>query len=96
MLLNEQLSYDHGTDRVVVKKTHDFSDSIKRAQIAREQGIGVTGDNRYVGTVDLDMVAQWCKEAGVSWDDVEARKDVVKRKLLSGEFDKLRVWRGNF
>lgn len=29
-------------------------------------------------------------------DDVHARGEVVKRKILSGEFDKLRVWKGTY
>jgi hypothetical protein len=33
---------------------------------------------------------------GIKWGDVEARREVVKKKILSGEFDKLRVWKGTY
>jgi len=38
----------------------------------------------------------WCDEEGIKWSDIEARRDVMKKKILSGDFDKLRVWKGTF
>jgi hypothetical protein len=48
-----------------------------------------------VGVIDAALINEWLKEAGISWDD-PARADVVKRKMLSGDFDKLRVWEGTY
>jgi hypothetical protein len=42
------------------------------------------------------VLATWLKEAGVSWSDTEAAKEVVKRKMMSGEFSKFRVWEGSY
>ena len=32
----------------------------------------------------------------VALDDNEARKEIIRKKMLSGEFDKFRVWEGKF
>ena len=44
----------------------------------------------------MHVITQWCKDAGIRWDDTEARKEIVRKKILSGDFDKLRVWKGTF
>ena len=49
-----------------------------------------------VKIISTGGTARALKEAGVKWDDVEARQQVVKRKILSGEFDKFRVWKGTY
>ena len=53
------------------------------------------GESRLAGEIPLHIVETWAKEAGIKWDD-PAMKDVIKRKLLSGDFDKFRVWKGTF
>jgi hypothetical protein len=42
------------------------------------------------------LIAEWMKEAGVDPSDNEARQEIMKRKILSGEFDKFRVWKGTW
>jgi len=42
------------------------------------------------------MITEWLKEAGVRWDDIEARDEVIKRKMLSGEVAALRNWTGTY
>lgn len=96
MKIGEQVLFDHSDNKVVVKKTHDISPEMHRAQMLREAGCGQTGESRLVGSIPLNMIEQWCKEAGVKWSDTAARAEVVKRKILSGEFDKFRVWKGNY
>lgn len=96
MKIAEKIHYDHANDKVVVQKTHDMNPEMYRAQMLREAGVGQKGEHRLVGTIPLTLIAEWCKEAGVKWDDQQARQDVVKRKILSGEFDKFRVWEGRF
>jgi hypothetical protein len=49
-----------------------------------------------VGFLDGAVLAAWLKEAGVEWSDTEAAKEVVKRKMMSGEFAKFRVWEGSY
>lgn len=96
MKLGEKILYDHAEDKVVVQKTHDVTPEMHRAQMLRDAGAGQSGESRLVGTIPLHLIAEWCKEAGVKWDDVQARQEVMKRKILSGEFDKFRVWKGTY
>ena len=96
MKLGEKVLYDHTEDKVVVQKTHDVNPEMHRAQMLREAGAGQNGEHRLVGTIPLNLIAEWCKEAGVKWNDTQARQDVVKRKILSGDFDKFRVWKGTY
>lgn len=96
MKIGEKVLYDHTNDKVVVQKTHDVNPELQRAEMLRNAGVGQTGDKRLVGTIPLNLIAEWCKEAGVKWDDTQARQEVVKRKILSGEFDKFRVWKGTY
>lgn len=81
---------------IVVEKTFDNTAHIEKAKQIREAGIGQTGESRLVGTIPMHIVAEWVKEAGLNWDDNEAKKDVIKRKMLSGDFDKFRIWKGTY
>jgi len=85
-------------DKIIIKKTHDFTPVMKRMDDIRQNvDQDLRSDYRYVGTIPLPLMEQWCKEAGVKWDDVHARAEVVKRKILSGDFDKLRGnWKGRY
>lgn len=96
MKIGEQILYDNVEDKVVIKKTHDMNPEMHRAQMLRDAGVGQKGEHRLVGSIPLNLIADWCKEAGVSWDDVHGRQEVMRRKILSGEFDKFRVWKGKF
>ena len=94
MLLKESVkATDSG---IIVQKTYDNDVHIEKARMLREAGVGQTGESRLGGTIPMHIVAEWMKEAGLSWDDNEAKKDVIKRKMLSGDFDKFRVWKGTY
>jgi len=92
--ISEKIDFEH--DHKVIKKKHDVSQALNDVQKAKDAGIGMSGENRLVGFLDGAMLAQWLKEAGVSWSDTEAAKEVVKRKMMSGEFAKMRVWEGSY
>ena len=92
--ISEIIDFEH--DHMVIKKKHDVSQALNDVQKAKEAGIGMSGENRLVGFLDGAVLAQWLKEAGVSWSDTEAAKEVVKRKMMSGEFSKFRVWEGSY
>lgn len=90
-------------DQLVIKKTHDFGPVLRQMEQIRANGIKNMGDgadnadNRFVGRIPLALMEAWCKEAGVKWSDTAARAEVVKRKILSGEFDKFRSdWKGSY
>ena len=92
--ISETVSFEH--DNMVIKQRHDVSQAMKDAEMAKAAGIGMSGENRLVGFLEGPVLASWLKEAGVSWSDTEAAKEVVKRKMMSGEFSKFRVWEGSY
>tara|TARA_R110000803_G_scaffold109192_1_gene177547 strand:+ start:1541 stop:1831 length:291 start_codon:yes stop_codon:yes gene_type:complete len=96
MKIAEKSFYDKTSDKLIIQKTHDVTPEMQRAEMIREAGLGQSGESKLVGTIPLNLIAEWCKEAGVKWSDISARQEVMKRKILSGEFDKFRVWKGTF
>ena len=68
---------------------------LDRAEELRQHGNAEFGESKLVGVIDAALINEWLKEAGIAWDD-PAMDDVIKRKMLSGEFDKLRVWQGTY
>ena len=92
--ISETISFEH--DNMVIKQRHDVSQALKDAQTAKGAGIGMSGENRLVGFLDPAVLGAWLKEAGVSWSDTEAAKEVLNRKMMSGDFAKFRVWEGSY
>ena len=92
--ISEKVSFEH--DNMVIHQRHDVSQALKDAEMARAAGIGMSGEKRLAGFLDGAVLASWLKEAGVSWSDTEAAKEVVKRKMMSGDFSKFRVWEGSY
>ena len=92
--ISENISFEH--DHMVIKQRHDVSQALKDARMARDAGIGMSGENRIVGFLQPAIIGAWLKEAGVAWSDTEAAKEVVQKKIISGEFDKFRVWEGTY
>lgn len=79
-----------------VKTTFDAQPTLDNAATLRSAEAGMAGDYRLVGVVPGWLVAEWMKEAGLAHNDNEGRKDLIRKKMLSGEFSKLRVWGGNY
>ncbi len=96
MQIKEQVHFDKKENKIIVEKTYDNQGVLDRANDLRQGKHGMTGENRLVGTIPMHVITQWCKDAGIRWDDIEARKEIVRKKILSGDFDKLRVWKGTF
>ena len=89
--------YKFEDDKLIIKSTYDATVAINDAAYAREVTQNSFGsDNKYVGNVDVAMLNNWLKEAGVKWTDTQGVNDVVKKKLMSNEFSKLRVWEGSY
>ena len=75
----------------------DGNKLLKQAENARELSPNEVGsDWKHIGEVTAPMLHIWLKEAGVSWTDPEAIKEVVKRKLMDGEYSRLRNWEGKW
>jgi hypothetical protein len=98
MKIKDELSYDHQSGKIIHKKTHDYTPELNRAKVLRE-AIGEEqkgADKKLVGTIPLALIGEWIKEAGIEWSDTDAVQEVMKRKILSGEFDQFRVWKGKY
>ena len=95
--VKEEILYDNQYDKIIVKKTYDDQAELDRVnEIRKNSGINKFGsDYKFVGSVPTHLISEWLKEAGVSWDD-PARADVIKKKMLSGEFDRLKAWKGKY
>jgi hypothetical protein len=94
--IDEKVHYDKDGRHFTVERRFDVSDDLHRARVLRDAQAGTKGENRLVGTIPMHLVNEWMKEAGVSPSDNAARAEILKKKILSGEFDKFRVWKGTF
>lgn len=97
MKIKDELIYDAVADKVVHKKTHDYTPEMEMARKLRQMHGDQKGvENKLIGTIPMSLIGEWVKEAGIEWSDQQAVQEVVKRKILSGEFDKFRVWQGKY
>lgn len=88
MLLNEKLVEDQGT--VYHVRSYDYQWALDDVKALRHVERAPGEDWWHVGHVPQSLMAIWIKDAGLSWSDHEAVKDLVRKKLLSGEFANLR------
>lgn len=93
MKIGERFFEDDG--KIIHQRVFDNQGALDDAAALRSAGLGTTGESRLVGRVPMNIVNDWLKEAGVRWDD-PAAKDVIRRKMLSGDFDAFRVWQGAY
>tara|TARA_R100001369_G_scaffold30672_2_gene54520 strand:+ start:274 stop:558 length:285 start_codon:yes stop_codon:yes gene_type:complete len=91
--ISEQF-YQDG-DKLIHVKQHDYNPALEQAEMMRQNGNAHFGESVCIGVVDAALMHEWLKEAGVKSND-PAAEEVIKRKMLSGEFDKLRVWDGKY
>ncbi len=93
MKIAEKRFEDDG--KLIIQKTHDPTPSLERARLLRDAGKQEFGESRMIASVPGWLVSEWLKDAGVAWDD-PAMDDVIKKKLLSGDVSKFRVWDGTY
>ena len=96
MKIKEQVHHDTKNGKIIVQSTYDNNPTLERAEQLRKAKVGINGENKLVGTIPIHIVKMWCDEAGIKWGDTQAKKEIIRKKILSGEFDKLRVWKGTF
>ena len=95
MKIADKMTYDHSTDKIIHQKTYDNSDTIARVEDIKRSEINKFGsDYKFVGSVPMNLLNDWIKEAGLTWEDTNEVNEVMKKKLMSGEFDKLMAWKG--
>lgn len=96
--VKEEILYDNLEDKLVVKKTHDYTPDLARIRELRQ----ICGEEQYgqekklMAVVPLDLIAQWLQEAGVSWDDHYGRSEVMKKKLQDANYKALRINKGKY
>lgn len=95
MKISERFIPDEGT-KFVIQQQHDFTPYLDQARLLRSVGDGRMGESRHVARLPLKLIAEWCKEAGVAWHDVAARKEVVRKKLMDGDNSQFRIWSGRY
>ena len=81
---------------IEIHKQYDNNVYLEQAKQIRDQGLGQTGESRLVGRIPMHLVAQWIKESGLEWTDKQATQDLIRKKMLSGDFDKFRIWKGTY
>lgn len=96
MKIGERVHHEDGGNTLVVEKIYDNAPCIEEVSAIRSAGLGQTGENRLVGRIPMNVLTSWLKEAGLQWHDTDAVNELIKRKMLSGDFDKLRVWKGSY
>lgn len=85
--------------KIVQQQTHDFTPTVELNQKLRSADAQGFSDNRLVGVIDTGMMGMWAREAGIKGSDPDywpKMQEVVKQKLLDGDFNKLRVWDGSY
>lgn len=83
-------------DKLHVGTSFDVGPAIEQATALRTSGLVGSSDNRHVARVPMELVYKLVNEAGVDWNDVQARKEVLRKALLDGTLSKFRVWEGSF
>ncbi len=96
MKIGEKVTFDEKKQKILVENTYSNQPYLDRIAEINKLGLGQSGENRLAGSIPIHLLKEVCDKLGVEWSDTEARKDVVKKMLLSGDFDKLRVWKGKF
>jgi len=87
---------DYKNQKIIIEKQWDNTPTLERVNQMKASGVGDGKDYKFAGSIPIGLLKEVCDKLGVNWNDVEARKDVVKKMMLSGDFDKLRVWKGRF
>jgi len=96
MKLKEEFIDGEGTT-FHVKRTYDAQPVLDEMGKIREIATNERGsDYKHVGRIPSWLLTEWLKEAGVTWDDTHAVNEIIKKKMLSGEFSALRNWEGRY
>lgn len=84
--------------KLVQQRTFDAEAPIRAARLLRHASEAgqksPVPDSETIGVVPGWLWNEWIKEAGVSHTDHEACRQVIERKLMDSDNNKLRVWGG--
>lgn len=85
--LREKIEWEG--NRLTKIRTYDLAPTLRNVRLARD-GIGAKfGQAEKVATIPGWLIEMWCKEDRVPFHDSEARLDVIRRRMMSGEYSKL-------
>jgi len=97
--ISERFEYDELTGQSTLIQTYDVEPVIESVPIVRDVGVTPMSDSKHVARIPPALATQWAQEAGIdfstpdSWDKM---REVIHRKILSGDFEKLRPWTGSY
>ena len=92
MLIKDKMVEDGKTVHHI--KSYEFQQAIDDVESLRD--VERADDWWHVGHIPRELLGIWIKEAGLTWDDTEAVRDLIKKKLLSGDFANLRPHQGSY
>lgn len=92
----EKVHFNRHEGKITIQNTYDNAPVLEKAKQLRDAGCTDMGESKLVGHIPMYLVTEWMKEAGLKPDDTEARKEIIRKKMLSGDFDKFRVWKGTY
>lgn len=82
--------------KLIVERTQDCESVLNSAADLRSAGLTGTSDMRHVGRIPAVVLEMWLNEAGLTMDQTDEVNALIKKKLMDGEFSKLRVWEGSW
>lgn len=82
--------------KLVYHKQTDPNPSLQAVKMAREAEQSPMSDSWHVGRIDAHVLELWLKEAGVKYHERDKVKEVIRKKLLDGDFAAFRVKEGTF
>lgn len=83
-------------DKIVRKRTVDVTPVVESAKSLNRAGIHGFSENRHVGRIPGELLEVWMTEAGIKYSDKSAVQELIRKKMLSNEFNSLRVWEGTY
>ena len=83
-------------EKLIHAKSYDVTGTLDAVRQARDMEAHHRGEMRHVGRVPGWLITEWLKEAGVKWDDMQARNELIHRKLQSGDYSAFRNWTGTY
>ena len=82
--------------KLIVHKKTDPNLALEGVKRAREISTTPMSDSKHVARIDAHVLEKWVKEAGLRFDDREAVRDLIKRKLMDSDNADWRVWQRTY
>ena len=83
-------------DEIRLVRAQDAEPILESIKDLKSNGFTGTPDFRHVGRIPAVVLEMWLNEAGIAMSDHDAVADLIHRRLLDGDFAKLRVHEGTF